>query len=120
MKERYTFARPECAERRSASTRRAPVSPLRSARMADVSRTNLGLLAIPATIRDQAAHRTRFARAAQGGDRIVRDRNDADGGSLNDPFERCSGRDLKLSPDSGRYRNLSALGHPRPHWSSSI
>src|SRR3989442_706059 len=120
MNERYTLPRPERAERSTASTRRAPVSSLRSARMAEVSRTSLELLAILAAVRDQAPDRARFARPAQRCDRIVRDRNDAHGASLDDPLERCPRRDLELSAYRGRNRDLSAPGHLGAHRSSRI
>src|SRR2546430_9312532 len=106
MNERYTLPRPERAERSTASTRRAPVSSLRSARMAEVSRTSLELLAILAAVRDQAPDRARFAPPPQRCDRIVRDRNDAHGASLDHPLERWPRRDFELFADLGPERRL--------------
>ena|SRR5207249_3543157 len=115
MNDRYTLVGPDRADRKTASTRSAPASLLRSARTAEVSRTSLDGLAILAAVRDQAARRAGLTRSAQRRDRIVGDRNDPHGASLDDPFQRRPRRDLELPPDRRRNRNLSTPGHFGTH-----
>src|SRR4029453_2390125 len=124
MNESSTSTRPARAARSSDSTRSAPRSLLRKARIADVSSTNRVLLAIPpgipAALGEQAAHRARLARAPEGGDGVVRDRDHARGVALQNPFEGCPRRDAELAPDLGRNRHLSTIRHLGTHATWSI
>src|SRR5712691_1739499 len=123
MKERRISVLPERTERTSDSTRSAPGSSLRIASTAEVSSTKRAGLAIPpavpAAIREEPPYRPRLPRAAERGDRIVGDGDDAHGAALDDPLERRAGTDPQLPPDRSRDRDLSPLGDSRTHvWRS--
>src|SRR5436309_9742195 len=124
MKESRTVARPERAERSTRSTRSAPGSSLRIASTAEVSRTSRDASAIsscvPPPVREEPAYRASLARAAEGGDGIVGNRDDSQGVSLDDPLQRGVRRDAQLSANSSRNGDLTAVCHPRTHGDPDI
>src|SRR5262245_31932646 len=119
MNDRRTVARPARAERSKLSTLSAPASSLRIARMADVSRTRRfgsGIsAAIPSPVVEQSTYGAALPRAAEGRDRIVRNRDDSYGISFDLPFEGRVRRDAELAPDRRRDGHLAARRDLRTH-----
>src|SRR2546422_9791655 len=119
MKESRTVARPERAERSNLSTRSAPASSLRIASTAEVSRTSRDASAISPSVSprvlEEPAYRAPLARPTQGGDGILRNRDDTYGASLDDPLQRGVRRDVQLPADGSRDGDLPAVRHSRTH-----
>src|ERR1700694_336408 len=102
----------------TASTRSAPASPSSSAMMAELSRTkrrrvDSGIpLTVLAALRQQALKELlTLGRAAQGADRVSRQRHHPDRGAFVDPSEPVAALDAVASKDLGRYRGLTPFGN---------
>src|SRR5262245_33460989 len=97
MNETSTRRRRAC---KMSSTRLAPGSSARKAKIAEVSRTNRLAMAIAAaiatTILQETRHRSALSRATQGRDGIIGDRDDASSIPFDYPFEAGVRGDAEL------------------------